>query len=378
MGAVFPKLAAGRNLYFYVYLSTGAFVETTLDGCHGCVVVVIDVLFLVVKKQQPDATRQEACCKKMMACRARTKSDTRGAAGDNKMRRGARVTIHRPRRERPAVAPFRERLDGVACGRRLTPRSFASLALLPTPLLSSQGKLTSECKKGATSSIMPKNVGASQKRKATVDTSFLSKLQMLREFVGDAFSEGDLSACLRQCGCNIELAAERLMTGQYQSKQNKTSFFNSVSKSTSTPANNKRHRATPAVVTNVKKTPLSKKKTLSVASIPSNATALKPSPVKTANDGRHLWLCERWIVGLSTTKNGRFRYQETLGLQHSLTGPAMVRFRGSNIEGTLRPNVCALLTPLLREETPLISVEAHALMEERGVPIGGDVPLSLR
>lgn len=84
------------------------------------------------------------------------------------------------------------------------------------------------------------------------------------------------------------------------------------------------------------------------------------------------------MVGLSTTKGGRFQYQEKLELSHSLTGPAMVRFRGSNMEGTLRPNLCALLTPLLREETPLVSMEAHALMEERGVPIGGDVPLCLR
>ena len=56
----------------------------------------------------------------------------------------------------------------------------------------------------------------------------------------------------------------------------------------------------------------------------------------------------------------------------------MVRFRGDRVEGTLRPNVCALLTPLLRHETPLISLEAEALMEEDRIPMGGDVPVAIR
>jgi hypothetical protein len=46
---------------------------------------------------------------------------------------------------------------------------------------------------------------------------------MLRNFVGDGsgFSESDLSTCLRQSGYVVEVAAERLMTGQYQPSQKK-------------------------------------------------------------------------------------------------------------------------------------------------------------
>lgn len=231
---------------------------------------------------------------------------------------------------------------------------------------------------------MPKRT---QKRKASADTSFLAKLQLLRNFVGGNFSESDLSGCLRQCGFNIELAAEQLMTGEYKSKPatNKSAFFattrtpSTKKSSTSNASSNKRHRVTPAPTTSTaKKAPrtTNRKSTGAATSVLNNNAT--PAPPTSSNTARHLWLCERWIVGLSTTKNGHFRYQEKLTLSNSLSGPAMVRFRGNGIEGTLRTNVCALLTPLLREEKPLVSLEAHALMEERGVPIGGDVPLCLR
>ena len=225
-------------------------------------------------------------------------------------------------------------------------------------------------------------------QKASTDTSFLSQLQLLRDFVGSSFSESDLSGCLRQCGFNIQQAAEQLITGEYNNNNNKTivhtpsapkSGASTTKSSTKTPSahknnNNKRPRVTPA--TTKKTAPNSnglstQKRPLPEASLANNIGATRKPP-----DG--LWLCERWIVGSSTTKNGCFQYQERLELSHSSTGPAMVRFRGSRIEGTLRPNISALLTPLLREETTLVSMEAHALMEERGVPIGGDVPLCLR
>jgi hypothetical protein len=222
---------------------------------------------------------------------------------------------------------------------------------------------------------MPKR--KAQTKKASADTSFLSQLALLRDFVGGSFSESDLSGCLRQCGFNTQQAAEKLMTGEYKSNGNTAKSFihtpsaaKSTSNSVKTPAN-KRHCVTPASA--LKKSAAQHSNASSVkkqlASISSNNKA--PS-----DDG--LWLCERWIVGLSTTKNGRFQYQESLQISHSLTGPAIIRFRGSSIEGTLRPNIGALLTPLLREATPLISMEVHALMQETGVPIGGDVPLCLR
>jgi SNF2 family DNA or RNA helicase len=56
----------------------------------------------------------------------------------------------------------------------------------------------------------------------------------------------------------------------------------------------------------------------------------------------------------------------------------MVRFRGKSAQGTLPHNVAAVLVPLLRAETPMISLQAEALMDEHGIPIGGDVPIALR
>ena len=72
-----------------------------------------------------------------------------------------------------------------------------------------------------------------------------------------------------------------------------------------------------------------------------------------------------------------------------MTGPPVVRFRGYSIDGTLPANLGAMLTPLLRYDchqdgeggastSKLISIKAEGLMEARQVPIGGEVPLSLR
>lgn len=213
-------------------------------------------------------------------------------------------------------------------------------------------------------------------QKASTDTSFLSQLELLRNFVGSSFSENDLSGCLRQCGFNIQQAAEQLITGEYNKGNNNKAGFNTPSV-TKTPTNNKnkRPRVTPAN-TEKKAAPNSNGFHTQKRSLPESSVANSNSAARRPPDG--LWLCERWIVGLSTTKNGCFQYQERLELSHSSTGPTMVRFHGSRIEGTLRPNISALLTPLLREESPLLCMEAHALMEERGVPIGGDVPICLR
>ena len=205
---------------------------------------------------------------------------------------------------------------------------------------------------------------APTKRKAKEHTSslFVDKLKLLRNFTDGSFSESDLSACLRQCGLNVELAAEKLITGQFNikpsSNNNKAAASlpkpaAAVSKNNNNNATNKRRRVTLS--------PEEKKD----AKLPSTM-------------GSHLWLCQRWVVGLNTTKNGRLRYNEKLQMTHSNSGPAMVRFKGSDIEGTLGPNVAALLTPLLREEKQLISMEAEALMDERGLAIGGEVPMAIR
>ena len=64
--------------------------------------------------------------------------------------------------------------------------------------------------------------------KATEEnSSFLSKLEQLRNFVSDSISENDVSTCLRQCSYNVNVAAEQLMTGQYIIKKNQTFFLHS-------------------------------------------------------------------------------------------------------------------------------------------------------
>ena len=90
------------------------------------------------------------------------------------------------------------------------------------------------------------------------------------------------------------------------------------------------------------------------------------------------------MVGLSTSRNGRVRHGEKLHLTASSSGPSIVRFRGSNVEGTLPQDESSMLTPLLRHvcdgskhPTNLISISAEALMEDTGLVIGSEVPLSL-
>lgn len=64
-------------------------------------------------------------------------------------------------------------------------------------------------------------------------TTIVESLQMLRSFVGEnsGFSESDLSTCLRQSGYVVDVAAERLMTGQYQPSSKKSHNINHKSKS---------------------------------------------------------------------------------------------------------------------------------------------------
>lgn len=232
---------------------------------------------------------------------------------------------------------------------------------------------------------------------------------MLRELFVDT-DEADLSACLRQCGCNVELAAERLMTGTYESKSStrKGSNFFAMSTHTTfaastvpatmtlqkTPSNRsnhhdrKRQRTTVTPATNVKQTPKALwKQTPAVAAAvmqvnetPSQYTPQNPVASSSNHEQqRRFWLCQRWVVGSSTTKHARSQYLESLQMTHSSAGPAMVWFSGVSVKGSLSHNLASLLCPLLRHDatTTLLSIEAHALMGDHDIPIGGDVPISL-
>ena len=71
-------------------------------------------------------------------------------------------------------------------------------------------------------------VNAKKKSKwSNSNNSFLSQLQTLRDFTKGCgsdiqYSESDLSNCLRQCGYNVQMAAEHLITGQYKINADET------------------------------------------------------------------------------------------------------------------------------------------------------------
>lgn len=230
----------------------------------------------------------------------------------------------------------------------------------------------------------------------------VQQLNMLRDFCTGAgsWTEPELTDCLRQCGYNVERAAERLMTGQYKAssaaaaatavantasdqKSNAKSVFLSLVSSPSQPTDQEsstivRRKNLTASLT--KSAPLPQKR----KSPPLQNAASKRSPVQDLTDDSERWLlCQRWLSdSVCTTKNGRVGYKEELQLTHSLTGHAVVRFRGTHVEGKLPENLARMLTPLLRMEndgaaTSLIALHGQALMEENRMQIGSQVPIAL-
>lgn len=242
---------------------------------------------------------------------------------------------------------------------------------------------------------------------------------MLRSFVGDnstEFSETDLSTCLRQCGYLVELAAERLMTGQYHppAKRRKVSTTPSTQPLSavrapspkhmvSTPNmakqqqlepsatyNSNRKKPTISTTTSIRRpapvTPKTPLPTSSTSSSSSRSTTAKSTTTdtsrstpnktndKTTTANVNDWLlCHRWVSdGVCTYRNGCMQYQERL----SVEGSEVVRFRGARIQGQFPKHLSQLLGPLLQHQ--LVSVEAQALMEERHLPMGAQVAFGLR
>lgn len=260
-------------------------------------------------------------------------------------------------------------------------------------------------------------------------SSIIEKLQMLRSFVGDnsGFSESDLSTCLRQSGFLVEVAAEKLMTGQFQppTKRSKTTDANitpntSVAptrltpQSTHTPsvatsaASTKRSSPSPTTTTVHETTPHSKhdnaaaattssslsssslqrststslssssKKNTSVLVTPRSATP--GSTAKFAPWKATAWLlCQRWVSdGTNLTRNGACRYQEDFAIADSVSddATAILRFRATRLQGSFPKHLAFVLVPLLHAN--LIRLEASALMEETNLNIGAHLPFSLR
>jgi len=253
------------------------------------------------------------------------------------------------------------------------------------------------------------------------NTSFLSQLQTLRDFTQGCtqYSETDLSNCLRSCGHNVQVAAEKLITGQYTSSSPlsgmKSGFFSARSG-----MDHSQQRGTPAAKSNSKENnhvessyksavtsatgdkrlertakPLSEKK----KSMPTTSTVKKSTPkakcsvqaIKGGDSG--LLLCQRWICGLSTTRNGSIQYNETISIAQASSpssssaaskaakGANIVRFKGNRIEGTFDTKLSSFLSPLLRgitgENKPLIKIVAKGLMGDDRIEIGMEVPLEL-
>lgn len=124
-----------------------------------------------------------------------------------------------------------------------------------------------------------------------------------------------------------------------------------------------------------------------------SAMTMQPAQVTPTNhhkkkDHSGEWLlCERWISnGTCTQRHGSVGYKEVLDIEWTEKSNSLVLFRGSRIQGQFPKHLSEMLTPLLRYsgtktakgEPPIVSLEAEALMEDRGLPIGADVAFSLR
>ncbi len=260
--------------------------------------------------------------------------------------------------------------------------------------------------------------------------SIVEKLGILRS-LNCGFSESDLSNCLRQSGYRVDVAAERLVTGQYRPMKKATSnnrFFNAVSKPKSTMHTETSHSnnatatpqqttgtqqnhsvMTPSSSTNVLRhsssedhvTPLvsNKQNHTPRAPLSSSSNLITPkstTPAAKASKGGEGriemdygdWLlCQRWVGdGLNLQRGGACDYLEEFHvLVEASASPTTssnssvqkgIRFRSESrrMDGSL-PRHLAFLGPLLRNQ--LIRVKATALMEERRLPIGAQVALSL-
>ena len=264
--------------------------------------------------------------------------------------------------------------------------------------------------------------------------SIVEKLQILRS-LNCGFSESDLSNCLRQSGYRVDVAAERLVTGQYRplkklnnnnhanqrramptsnSTERATSFSNKSSATPKQPPPPKQqhlvltpsssdgkgsHQNTIRSTNPYNRTPSASKttKNASTKALASSSSILvtpkSTTPAaKSTKGGRKKieiksndWLlCHRWVGdGLNLQRGGACDYQEEFHvLVESSSSPTAssvqkgLRFRSASrrMDGSF-PRHLSFLGPLLRNR--LIKVKATALMEECRLPIGAQVAFSL-
>mmetsp|Transcript_30966 Transcript_30966/g.35596 ORF Transcript_30966/g.35596 Transcript_30966/m.35596 type:complete len:1263 (-) Transcript_30966:110-3898(-) len=243
--------------------------------------------------------------------------------------------------------------------------------------------------------------------------SIVEKLNTLRSLGCPGLSESDLARCLSQAGWNVDVAAERLVTGQFRplKKSNQRTKFNP-----NTNTNNKTTRTEASFASSgSNETPRrasTTKLTLSTNLVtPKNTSSVSTRNCDETND--HLendedededigWLiCQRWISdGVNLKRGASCDYQEELNVlveivstppngsnisnnnnnryQQNKTGKnndKSLRFRSFNIEGSFPRYLSLILGPLLRNR--FVRVKATALMEERNLNIGSQVAFSL-
>ncbi|GAX28913.1 DNA repair protein RAD5 [Fistulifera solaris] len=180
-------------------------------------------------------------------------------------------------------------------------------------------------------------------------SSILEKIQLLRNFCGDAWNDADYTDCLRQNGYNVEQAAECLVTGRYTSKSS-----NPINLSSPPPKK--------------KKAAFSKERSI-VASV-------QPRKSPPRMSGNWMLLCNRWISNaINTARNGQTGYQEDVTISAS-PNKMDLRFQGDRAEGKMPDDLTQILVPLLRENC--IRAEGKFLMAEKNLPIGAHVPLTVQ
>lgn len=85
-------------------------------------------------------------------------------------------------------------------------------------------------------------------------------------------------------------------------------------------------------------------------------------------------LCQRWISdAICTSRSGAVDHKEVLHTEAS--GPTFLRLRGRALEGRFPDHIGRLLNPLLRGN--LVRLEANSLMQEKNLPTGASIPVSL-
>ena len=259
----------------------------------------------------------------------------------------------------------------------------------------------------------------------TPPQSFLTKLATLRDFVtgmGIKASEDVLSNTLKNSGHNVELALERILSGN--------NFGGVGAPSQPISSSKKRTSIGPKSSTTTVSSTKTPRSNIKRQKFGSSTSSNKKSSYKNNNNHNfaqvtqptnRLLLCKRWTVACSKSSRGSVKYGEVLDFTenwknnnidiNNTTTPnkqlsfsfgqtksslksnkpmdPLVRFRSKSgyIEGTLNRYLCSILVPLLHipsnnttnnEFIPLISIEGETLMEDTSLVMGSEIPLTLK